>query len=548
MSTQHLECMIPEGFIVQRKALAPTINGNGWSVWRSNHPIVAPQGQQMWHGTTLLEALAQACSDLGMEPPVQHYVTVTTKPDGEAVLVSWQDEEHRILDTIWEKEPDGEPVQPMTVGGPMSQEQMDQFLATKGVRNSSLETIQHRNICKVVRALADLCFESPSHPKYGIMHTAVVNSLTASDGLDWVALNLEPLITDHVPQPTEQKAADNTAWFCGNCRTPVPPPVAKKPTVVMHLPDEDNRNVRVVMSTWKPKECEMELLIAIDDLAKGDAKVEAHIPVMVAPHIYDYGNDVFVLFDPLDDGASIIGAYRTFEEAVAAVTSAGDNRPTLRLAPGLVAVPSKLSEEFIQRVSNSGVWTVQEIRNLHAHILHVASSLYRAERVEPLGYLYGSSFWHRTNPRTDDHIRLHGTALWDQPMILGDFKLYDFGERGPVAGATCIGGVSALPHDTQSVTLEDWYFTRKPDGSIIVHDCTNGGVLVQEKANTDRSMPEEVLWQLSNALITKYPSLCVNGAPTIPPTPEAEQRAQATLNVISELIRKHLGTDNQSGS
>lgn len=54
-------------------------------------------------------------------------------------------------------------------------------------------TIQHRNIKKVVRALADLCFGSKNEPKWGVAWLAIVNSLTAKDGLDWMALRLEPL-------------------------------------------------------------------------------------------------------------------------------------------------------------------------------------------------------------------------------------------------------------------------------------------------------------------------------------------------------------------
>lgn len=33
----------------------------------------------------------------------QRHLTVTTTEQGEAVLVSWQDEDHRILEIIWEK-------------------------------------------------------------------------------------------------------------------------------------------------------------------------------------------------------------------------------------------------------------------------------------------------------------------------------------------------------------------------------------------------------------------------------------------------------------
>ncbi len=58
-------------------------------------------------------------------------------------------------------------------------------------RKRTANEIQWRNIRKVVRTLADLCFESPEHPKYGTYHTALTTSLTAKDGLG--PIDLEPL-------------------------------------------------------------------------------------------------------------------------------------------------------------------------------------------------------------------------------------------------------------------------------------------------------------------------------------------------------------------
>ena len=52
------------------------------------------------------------------------------------------------------------------------------------------EMIQWRNIRKVVKAIADYCFESGTHPDYGVAHTAVSTVLYASDGLQ---VELEPL-------------------------------------------------------------------------------------------------------------------------------------------------------------------------------------------------------------------------------------------------------------------------------------------------------------------------------------------------------------------
>ena len=35
----------------------------------------------------------------------ERHLTVTTNQQGEAVMVSWQDDEHRILDVVWERKP-----------------------------------------------------------------------------------------------------------------------------------------------------------------------------------------------------------------------------------------------------------------------------------------------------------------------------------------------------------------------------------------------------------------------------------------------------------
>lgn len=56
--------------------------------------------------------------------------------------------------------------------------------------NDTPEMVQWRNIRKVVKELADFCFESPSHPQYGHCHVALTTSLTAKDGLQ---VTLEPL-------------------------------------------------------------------------------------------------------------------------------------------------------------------------------------------------------------------------------------------------------------------------------------------------------------------------------------------------------------------
>lgn len=47
------------------------------------------------------------------------HLTVTTTPQGEAVLVSWQDDEHRILEVVWERKPKEDQAAPgQTPDGP----------------------------------------------------------------------------------------------------------------------------------------------------------------------------------------------------------------------------------------------------------------------------------------------------------------------------------------------------------------------------------------------------------------------------------------------
>lgn len=54
-----------------------------------------------------------------------------------------------------------------------------------------LAETQWRNIRKVVKALADHCFGSPTDPQYGVYHVALTTSLTAKDGIGHI--DLEPL-------------------------------------------------------------------------------------------------------------------------------------------------------------------------------------------------------------------------------------------------------------------------------------------------------------------------------------------------------------------
>lgn len=42
--------------------------------------------------------------EFGNVPGVGLYLTVTTNPEGEAVLVGWQDEEHRIVHVVWRRD------------------------------------------------------------------------------------------------------------------------------------------------------------------------------------------------------------------------------------------------------------------------------------------------------------------------------------------------------------------------------------------------------------------------------------------------------------
>ena len=58
-----------------------------------------PKGiaEDAWQARASLPAPQQAT-------PERH-LTVTTNQQGEAVMVSWQDDEHRILDVVWERKP-----------------------------------------------------------------------------------------------------------------------------------------------------------------------------------------------------------------------------------------------------------------------------------------------------------------------------------------------------------------------------------------------------------------------------------------------------------
>lgn len=44
-------------------------------------------------------------------------------------------------------------------------------------------------------------------------------------------------------------------------------------------------------------------------------------PKMVEDNIYQYSEELFVVFDPTDGGSSIVGAYRTLEESKIALDS-----------------------------------------------------------------------------------------------------------------------------------------------------------------------------------------------------------------------------------
>jgi hypothetical protein len=50
-----------------------------------------------------LEGSAESFARAIEEKLTKRFLTVTTTEEGEAVLVSWQDEDHRILEILWEK-------------------------------------------------------------------------------------------------------------------------------------------------------------------------------------------------------------------------------------------------------------------------------------------------------------------------------------------------------------------------------------------------------------------------------------------------------------
>lgn len=47
-------------------------------------------------------------------------------------------------------------------------------------------------------------------------------------------------------------------------------------------------------------------------------------PALVAPHVFQYAEELFVAFDPTDGGSSVLGAWRTKSEAVQATQAAAD--------------------------------------------------------------------------------------------------------------------------------------------------------------------------------------------------------------------------------
>jgi hypothetical protein len=79
----------------------------------------------------------------------------------------------------------------------------------------SLETIQWRNIRKVVKELATFCFGGPDNKDFGACYIALVNSLTAKDG---ISVKMEPLSAASTPQASNaQERPDDVetlAWIC----------------------------------------------------------------------------------------------------------------------------------------------------------------------------------------------------------------------------------------------------------------------------------------------------------------------------------------------
>lgn len=63
----------------------------------------------------------------------ERHLTVTTNESGEAVLVSWQDDEHQILEVVWERK-----AQPAPLAGEVTDEQIDEL--------AWLDVDEHREI------------------------------------------------------------------------------------------------------------------------------------------------------------------------------------------------------------------------------------------------------------------------------------------------------------------------------------------------------------------------------------------------------------------
>jgi hypothetical protein len=86
------------------------------------------------------------------------------------------------------------------------------------------EQVQWRNIQKVVRELAAFCFGSAADPTYGSCYTALVNSLTAKDG---VQVKLEPLTAaagagKHVATVVAGKLANRLEWVSDEAHESTP--------------------------------------------------------------------------------------------------------------------------------------------------------------------------------------------------------------------------------------------------------------------------------------------------------------------------------------
>lgn len=82
--------------------------------------------------------------------------------------------------------------------------------------SNPLHSIQHRNILKAVRALADHVFGNPPPEKWQVPHTAIITDCTAKDGFDWDQFYRQVAEPLELPKATHYMVFASTGCSC--CR------------------------------------------------------------------------------------------------------------------------------------------------------------------------------------------------------------------------------------------------------------------------------------------------------------------------------------------